>query len=108
MLQLVCASTTSTHRSSCCGFFYGFLQSGGLVLSALTIARSKDSIFACGVPPQVPCGNQFELLGRQIYLAVSNRCPVDFDGRSRTLDPAGKRKNPAPESSAIVHRLALA
>jgi hypothetical protein len=38
---------------------------------------------------QVRCGNQFELLGRQIYLAVSNRCPVDLDGKSRPLDPTG-------------------
>jgi hypothetical protein len=32
---------------------------------------------------QVQCGNQFELLGSSIYLAVSNKCPVNPGGRAR-------------------------
>eukprot|EP00878_Enallax_costatus_P010257 GHUV01010707.1.p1 GENE.GHUV01010707.1~~GHUV01010707.1.p1 ORF type:complete len:710 (+),score=160.81 GHUV01010707.1:152-2131(+) len=38
---------------------------------------------------KVPCGNQFELLGREIYLAVSNKCPQDMSGKPRTVDPSG-------------------
>jgi hypothetical protein len=38
---------------------------------------------------QVPCGNQFELLGRQMYLAVSNKCPQDMDGKPRKVSSAG-------------------
>lgn len=38
---------------------------------------------------QVPCGNQFELLGRQVYLAVSNKCPQDMAGKPRQVDPQG-------------------
>lgn len=41
------------------------------------------------IKQKVSCGNQFELLGRQIYLAVSNRCPTDFDGKPRSVDPSG-------------------
>ncbi len=37
---------------------------------------------------QVPCGNQFEQLGREIYLAVSNKCPLDMAGHKRTVDPS--------------------
>jgi hypothetical protein len=35
---------------------------------------------------KVRCGNQFELLGNSVYLAVSNRCPVNPDGSKRAPD----------------------
>ncbi|GBF87767.1 hypothetical protein Rsub_00478 [Raphidocelis subcapitata] len=38
---------------------------------------------------KVQCGNQFELLGSSIYLAVSNKCPVNPDGSKRTFDKSG-------------------
>jgi hypothetical protein len=38
---------------------------------------------------QVPCGNQFELLGRQVYLAVSNKCPQDMAGKPRKVRQLG-------------------
>uniref|UniRef100_A0A383W6M8 VPS10 domain-containing protein n=1 Tax=Tetradesmus obliquus TaxID=3088 RepID=A0A383W6M8_TETOB len=41
------------------------------------------------IKKKVPCGNQFELLGRQVYLAVSNKCPQDMAGKPRKFDPTG-------------------
>ncbi|KAI8465440.1 MAG: hypothetical protein J3K34DRAFT_525363 [Monoraphidium minutum] len=38
---------------------------------------------------KVQCGNQFELMGSSIYLAVSNKCPVDPDGKKRRVDAGG-------------------
>ncbi|KAL6759447.1 hypothetical protein V8C86DRAFT_2572580 [Haematococcus lacustris] len=36
----------------------------------------------------VRCGNMFEVLGSTIYLAVSNACPVDMDGRTKSSSSA--------------------
>eukprot|EP00879_Flechtneria_rotunda_P009745 GHRR01010194.1.p1 GENE.GHRR01010194.1~~GHRR01010194.1.p1 ORF type:complete len:606 (+),score=150.47 GHRR01010194.1:219-2036(+) len=41
------------------------------------------------IKQKIPCGNQFEQLGRQLYLAVSNSCPQDMSGKPRTVDPSG-------------------
>lgn len=43
---------------------------------------------ASSCPHQVSCGNQFELLGQQIYLAVSNKCPDGAAGAARPTDPS--------------------
>eukprot|EP00197_Chlamydomonas_leiostraca_P003012 CAMPEP_0202867564 /NCGR_PEP_ID=MMETSP1391-20130828/9502_1 /ASSEMBLY_ACC=CAM_ASM_000867 /TAXON_ID=1034604 /ORGANISM="Chlamydomonas leiostraca, Strain SAG 11-49" /LENGTH=890 /DNA_ID=CAMNT_0049547617 /DNA_START=70 /DNA_END=2742 /DNA_ORIENTATION=- len=36
---------------------------------------------------QVKCGNMFEIIGRTVYLAVANSCPVDPSGRARKDKP---------------------
>lgn len=43
------------------------------------------------LPPPLPrfsthvrCGNMFEVIGRSIYLAVSNACPTDINGNQRS------------------------
>lgn len=38
---------------------------------------------------RIACGNQFELLGRQVYLAVSNSCPTTMDGKPSKGDTSG-------------------
>ena len=43
--------------------------------------RSDD--FFKSTKSKVQCGNQFELMGPSIYLAVSNKCPVNPDGSRR-------------------------
>lgn len=34
----------------------------------------------------IKCGNQFEILGRSIYLALANSCPTDIHGKPRKDD----------------------
>lgn len=43
--------------------------------------RSDD--YFKSTPHVVQCGNQFELVGSSIYLAVANSCPVDIDGKAK-------------------------
>jgi hypothetical protein len=38
----------------------------------------------------VACGNQFEVLGSQIFMALPNNCPVGPDGKKRAVPPGGE------------------
>ena len=48
-------------------------------------ARSDDLFKS--FKARVACGNQFEVVGRELYLARANRCPTDMAGKPAAVDP---------------------
>jgi hypothetical protein len=64
-------------------FLFNTLLFNTLLFNTLLFTAFSDCVFL-----QVPCGNQFELLGRQVYLAVSNKCPQDMAGKPRKVSSA--------------------
>lgn len=55
--------------------------------------RSND--FFKSFQTRVACGNQFELVGQAVYLALANSCPTDINGKER------KGSSPYPQGITL-------
>ncbi|CAD7699528.1 unnamed protein product, partial [Ostreobium quekettii] len=52
----------------------------------IQFVRSGD-FFQSGHEKVVPCGNQFEILSRKVFLGVASACPLDIHGAKKAHMP---------------------